>query len=110
MIPWTLEHFMRVLFGKGTSAESRLPKTLQLNPKRAPDFKTNQKLFLADYLPLDSTYDAYGLGFVHEFIFSQHFEYFCRVDNLESFYLTRIEACKKWMQDLPLHPLFNTRR
>ncbi|MGB0744717.1 MAG: hypothetical protein ACPGSB_09340 [Opitutales bacterium] len=74
MIPWTLEYFMEVLYGKGTSEESRLHNLLQLNKTGAPDFKTNQKLFDPENLPLRSTYEAYGLGFVHEFISSPYFK------------------------------------
>lgn len=74
MIPWTLEHFLKVLLGKGTSDESRLHNILQLNLKGAPDYKTNEKLLQTDAPPLRSTYEAYGLGFLFDFVTSEHFK------------------------------------
>lgn len=74
MIPWTLEDFMKVLIGMGTSEESRLDGLLRLHPTGSPSFKTNQRLFDADDLPRRSTYESRGLGFVHEFMSSERFQ------------------------------------
>ena len=68
MIPWTLDHLIRVLVGMGTSDESRLDNLLQLNPEGAPSFETNQKLLNGSSFPRRSTYEKKGLGFVHEFL------------------------------------------
>ena len=45
MIPWTLEHFMKVLCGMGTSEESRLYNLLRGASTNSPDFATIQKFF-----------------------------------------------------------------
>lgn len=71
MIPWTLEHFMKVLIGMDTSEESRLHNLLEANPGGSPSFKTIQKLFDTDKPPLVSTYEAYNLGLLHEFVTSE---------------------------------------
>lgn len=73
MIPWTLDHFMKVLIGMGTSEESRLQSLLQANPGGSPSFKTIQKLFNVEKPPLRSTYAAYGLEFLHEMVTSESF-------------------------------------
>lgn len=100
MIPWTLDHFMKVLCGMGTSDESRLHNTLQLNPAGAPDFKTTQRLLDPEQQPLRSTYEAYGLGFVYDFILSKHWQELPEQPRLSHI----IETFGKFEEEYATHP------
>lgn len=100
MIPWTDKYLMKVIFGKGTSEESRLHNTLQLNPTGAPDFKTIQKLLDPEQPPQRSTYEAYGLGFAYDFISSKHWKELPEKPRLSHI----LELYTKFEEEYATHP------
>jgi hypothetical protein len=100
LIPWTDKYLMKVLFGKGTSEDSRLHNTLQLNPTGAPDFKTTQRLLDPEQPPLRSTYEAYDLGFVYDFISSKHWKELPEKPRLSHI----IELFEKFEEEYATHP------